>query len=302
MIIPNHIQIETIKGICTAKCVMCPIDSWELEPLIMTYDSFCKIMDKISDHKEVVRYLTLHGRGEPLLDKGLCEKIKYAKHCLHHETSIGFASNCTDLSINTSKDLIQSGLSLIICSVDGVSKDVHESIRIGTNYEQIVENIKNFIQLRNESNADTRVMLRFIYQEKNHEEWEDYQLYWNELINPNKGDLVVKFDVHNWGGQDSDISSIDTAFLENIKEPIICDDLYNRFIIQCDGEIGFCCALEDDKNNLNLGNIFENTLSEIYNQGMFIKYRKEMEKGRIFDLELCKNCTIPISRYKKGIL
>jgi len=36
-------------------------------------------MNKFLKYKDKIEYLTLHGLGEPLLDKGLTEKVKIAK-------------------------------------------------------------------------------------------------------------------------------------------------------------------------------------------------------------------------------
>jgi len=297
MITPNHIQIEVVKGLCSVNCIMCPINNWDLEPMIMGFDDYSKIMDKVSVHRDAIRFLTLHGRGEPLLDSGLCDKIRLSRMVLQEDTSIGFASNCTELEPELSRKLIDSGLDLIICSVDGTDAETHESIRVGTNYEQVINSIKSFISIRNEIDAKTRVMLRFIRQEKNFTQWESFQNYWADFIDETKKDSIVKFDVHNWGKQ-SENFTLGGCNL-TIDKPLICSDLYERFIIQCDGSIGFCCALEDDYHDLSLGNIYENSLVQIYNGKMFCHYRQEMEAGRIFDLELCKNCTIPLSRYKE---
>ena len=299
MVIPSHIQIEIVKGICTANCIMCPVPSWNLEPLVMSLESYSAVMDKIKIHKDSIKFLTLQGRGEPLLDESLCEKIKIAWQNLRPSTSIGFASNCTELTPDLSRNLLESGLDLIICSIDGIKKGTHENIRIGTNYDEVVENVKNFIKLRNDLNKTTRVMIRFIRQESNYDEWDDYRKYWSEFIDIDKNDSVVKFDVHNWGGVNINKENIE-LINDELNMPFICEELYNRFVIQCDGSIGLCCV-SDDVNDLNLGNIFNGSLVEIYNGDMFKHYRQEMEAGNIFKLELCKNCSVPLSRYKRQI-
>ena len=44
MIVPKHLQIETINGICTAKCSMCTIKKWSRKRLIMSDETFEKIL------------------------------------------------------------------------------------------------------------------------------------------------------------------------------------------------------------------------------------------------------------------
>jgi len=61
------------------------------------------ILDKFLKYKNRIEYLTLHGLGEPLLDKGLTEKVKIAKDMGFRGT--GFATNCTHLAEDMSLKL-----------------------------------------------------------------------------------------------------------------------------------------------------------------------------------------------------
>jgi len=45
-------------------------------------------MNKFLKYKDKIEYLTLHGLGEPLLDKGLTEKVKIAKDMSFREQGL----------------------------------------------------------------------------------------------------------------------------------------------------------------------------------------------------------------------
>jgi MoaA/NifB/PqqE/SkfB family radical SAM enzyme len=105
----------------------------------------------------------------------------------------GFATNCTELNETSSKNLIAAGLDTLICSIDGIKKATHESIRVGTNFEQIISNVAQFIKLRNQTGS-SRVMVRFIRQKANYSEWPAFFEYWSERIDKDFGDEVVKFE------------------------------------------------------------------------------------------------------------
>jgi MoaA/NifB/PqqE/SkfB family radical SAM enzyme len=147
-------------------------------------------------YKDKIGYITLHGLGEPLLDRGLPEKVKIAKDMGFKGT--GFASNCTHLTENISLELLDAGLDSIICSIDGINKETHEAIRVGTDFDQIVSNVQRFIGLRNKF-GKTRVLVRFIRQEKNRHEFDAFKAYWKAKLDSELGDDVLVFDVHNWG-------------------------------------------------------------------------------------------------------
>ena len=165
-ITPTHLQIETINGICSARCLMCTINGWKRKTNCMTEEEFIAILKKFIPHKDKIDFVTLHGCGEPLFDKGLPEKITVAKNMGFQGT--GFATNCTELTPEISKALIQSGLDTIILSIDGIKKETHETIRKGTIYENVVNNVKMFIRIRDTFLGNTRILIRFIRQELNY--------------------------------------------------------------------------------------------------------------------------------------
>ena len=117
----------------------------------------------------------------------------------------GFATNCTELSEKRSESLILSGLDTLICSIDGITKETQESIRVGSNYEEIIRNVINFLQLRNEYLArgfdkPARVIIRFIKQRRNQHEWDEFQKFWLNLLDSTHKDTVV-FLRHSRFGQ-----------------------------------------------------------------------------------------------------
>lgn len=292
VIIPKHLLIETINGYCTARCTMCTFPTWTRKPRRMTENEFEIILRSFSPYIEHLDYLTLHGYGEPLLDKGLPEKIALAKGLGFR--GIGFATNCTELNGELAGRLVEAGLDTIICSIDGIRKETHESIRIKTNFEQIVENVKRFIEIRNNHGA-TRVLIRFIRQKLNFEEWPAFHQEWIRLLDPDKGDDVIRFDVHNWGDKINEYE--EKTWDTDHSSTFICSDLMERFIVFSDGNVGFCCA--DDNGFFKLGTIPSDDPIEIFNNELFTHYRNTMREGRVDELDVCKNCTIMRSRLKK---
>lgn len=284
-LIPKHLQIESINGTCSAHCPMCTIGTWARKPSCMKMKDFKIILNKFIKHINHLDYLTLHGCGEPLFDKGLINKISYAKHLGFK--NIGFATNCTELDHDVSIALINSRLDTIICSIDGIKKETHEAIRPGVIFEKVVENVKRFIKLRNKMAGNTRILIRFIRGKLNYEEWPAFYDYWNKYLLHEIGDDVIKFDEHNWAKKER-AGTINT---------LRCSDIFERFFIYSNGHVGFCCA--DDNGFFYLGNVIRDDPIEIYNRGQFLKYREYMNEGRIDELEHCKICTIPQSRANK---
>ncbi len=291
MIIPSHLQIETINGVCTSRCVMCSISSWTRKPRTMTTEQFEIILDKFKPYRDSIEFLTIHGCGEPLLDPTLAEKIKTAKELGFRGT--GFATNCSELNQDMARKLLDSDLDTIICSIDGINKATHESIRVGTDFNGVVSNVRNFIRMRNKYGR-TRVMIRFIRQQINRHEWLDFHELWTGRIAPSYGDEVVKFDVHNWGNKPIPYEDLR---LEQGPKPEVCQDVFERMLIYSDGSVGLCCA--DDNGFYDMGNVLREDPIEIYQNDIFTYYRQMMRKGRLLSLKHCATCSIPRSRALK---
>lgn len=192
---PSHLQIEVVAGICSADCIMCTIKECPRKGILSMTD-YTAMLKKFENHTDKLQYLTLHGMGEPLLDKTLPDKIALAKD--KGFPGVGFATNATHLTPEKTEALLDSGLNTIIFSLDGVTKQTHENIRRGVNFDQVLQNVLYFIERRN-SWGKTKVILRMIRQESNEHEWESYKNFWNEKLSPEYGDQVSVFDVHNWG-------------------------------------------------------------------------------------------------------
>ncbi len=293
-IIPQHVQIETINGVCSARCVMCNIEDWTRKIRIMTREEFAVILRKFLPYKDEIRFWTLHGFAEPLLDKDLHVKVRMAKELGFR--GVGFASNCTELDETCAKGLLEAGLDTIICSIDGARKETHEKIRVKTNFDVVVANVERFIRLRDEGGHKTRVMLRFIRQAANMEEWPEYKAYWSARVDRSKRDEVVKFDVHNWGDQHEQYTGQD-IHPDLPMEGLLCSDVFERMFIFSSGDVAHCCA--DDNKFFEHGNVLTGDPIDIYNNEIFARYRRVMKDGKILSLKHCESCTIPRSRMLK---
>jgi radical SAM protein with 4Fe4S-binding SPASM domain len=292
-LMPSHLQVEVVggKGMCNAHCAMCTIDKWERPATIMTNEVFASIIDGIAPFKQHVEYVTLHGNGEPLLDRHMASKVKYVKQ--KGFSGVGFASNCSALTQRRADELLAAGLDTIICSIDGFKKETHEAIRPGTDYEAIVRNVKYFIEARNRS-GKTKILIRFIRQELNQHEFPAYKEYWEKYLNPAFGDEVLVFNIHNWGSQLEVGNQINESFGTVHDSVPICADLYHRLLIFPNGDLAFCDA--DYNGFYDLGNVQKEHFLKLYNGERLNFYRQKMESGRIGELPYCKSCTIPISR------
>ena len=346
--IPSHVQIETVNRFCDARCPMCTIkfvpdfkkdtkdkfsnDGMARPAEIMSFETFKIIASKFKPYLERIRFLSLHGCGEPLLDKNLSEKIKYAKSIGFKE--VGFTSNCNALTEKTTKRLLEAGLNCIIPSIDGLTKEVHETIRPRTNYEQIVKNLRYFIEQRDKHDFNCKILVRMIRQQLNSSQWDEYNIFWRGLLSAEKGDDVLGLDVHNTGGKVPNYdkmkisnfnsmeekhethykSSVKSGHFDKLLEPKGekneicvkasevedlggCPDLFTRFSVFASGDVALCSA--DQAEFFKLGNVINQDPIQIFNNERFSHYRNKWSSNGYKELEHCKNCTTVMSRFHK---
>lgn len=342
---PSHLQIETVNRICNARCTMCTINfipdtsANVLDPNshtgyargaeIMSFDKYKSILDKFVPYKSYIKYISLHGCGEPLLDKSLVEKVKYTRDMGF--VNVGFTSNCHFLHPSLSSELLKAGLSCIIPSIDGHTAETHEKIRSRTDFNRIRENVINFIQLRDQLGSDCKVVIRMVQQQDNIQEWPDYYKFWSSRLDSSKGDVCTGFEVHNTGGkvseynkkrlnhgdQTADINAlfsslesphfkIDSASDNNLicLDPVyyekqgLCPDIFTRLSIFASGKTALCSA--DQAEFHPIGSILDyDDPVELFNSQYFNAYRDSWIKRDVSCHKQCTDCTVAISRFIK---
>ncbi|MCP4168871.1 MAG: radical SAM protein [Chloroflexi bacterium] len=119
---PQVIFIE-VTNRCNLLCETCPRTFFNREPLkTLTYDEFVQIAEQFPN----MRRISLHGIGEPLLNKQLPQIIKHLKG---RDVEVIINSNGTLLTPTWQKALVESGLDEFRCSIDGARPETYARIR-----------------------------------------------------------------------------------------------------------------------------------------------------------------------------
>ncbi len=119
---PRVVFIE-VTNRCNLLCKTCPRTYFTREPLkTLTYDEFVNIAEQFP----AMRRATLHGIGEPLLNKELPQIIRYLKR---REVEVIFNSNGTLLTPAWQENIVKSGLDEYRCSIDGARPETFTRIR-----------------------------------------------------------------------------------------------------------------------------------------------------------------------------
>ena len=75
------------------------------------------------------------------------------------------------LNEKNSKRLIENGLKKLNISIDAVTKETYEKLRVGGSYEKLLKNVETFLKLKKQYNAKyLRVRVSFVEQKENFHE------------------------------------------------------------------------------------------------------------------------------------
>jgi len=274
---PQGIDLGS-TNLCNAACIMCPHS--RLKKMgVMDFKLYKKIIDNAS--KLGIKSLTLSFFGEPLLDKGLLEKIKYAKE---KGMIVAFYSNASLLTEKWAKDLIESGLDGITISFDGYSKETNEKIRKNLKFETTRKNVLGLINMRNKlKKKNPSINLVLVELEENKNEIKQFYSEWKEKV-----DGINIINMRNWAN-DLDKKGTKESFHFNKKiKRYACGLIWHRMVIDWNGDVVLCC---DDWNHSSvLGNLKKQSIEEVWKGDKLRNIKKAHLNQEFHKIPLCAGC------------
>jgi len=178
---PKVVLIDTISY-CNLKCSMCVHKEMKREKGIMSWNLFTKIINEIAKVDKNVRVWMVFF-GEALLLKRkkptIFDMIAYAKR--EGLTDVVLNSNANLLDESTAKRLIHSGLDAIYIGIDAFKPDTYAKIRVGGDYEKVIQNTIQLMKLKKLMNSEKpEVFVQFVEMDINQNEKEDFIQFWNQ--------------------------------------------------------------------------------------------------------------------------
>ena len=262
----KKIYVE-ITNNCNLSCPFCIKNHRPTK--FMTEEEFVNILSKL---KGYTKYLYFHLLGEPLLHPKINEFINLA---YKNDFGVNITTNGYLIKrIIDNKNIRQINISLH--SFDE---------RYNLTLEEYMQNIFEVISALKETYISLRFWTNSKYAEK-------MISLINEKYNIN---LEVNNIVDNTKIMDKVYISTNKEFtwpdLENnlYDENGTCYALKQHIGILVDGTIVPCCL--DSKGNINLGNIFNDTLEDIINSKRYQEMKKGFQNNMKVEL-LCKKCPI----------
>jgi radical SAM protein with 4Fe4S-binding SPASM domain len=295
--IPKRVTIETIHG-CNAKCVMCPLSlPAKRKKGKMPMALFTKIVKDLEPYGNKLQMMDLFGLGEPLLDPLIFDRIRLLKEIGF--SNVGFSTNADLLSKDIARQIIESGLDNLIISIDGATKSTHEVIRKNTTFENVRDNSLYLLELRQRLGSGPRVIIRFIRQDSNRDEFVEFKAFWQRHLDRGRNDLIAVYDAHTHGGEMPNKSNqIRGSRLREQVEKISCNQIFEILYILNDGTVPLCS--EDwYRARFNAGNARDTNVIDLFNSTTRIRIRDTHKQGNKSKIKKCRECTVHYSSLTK---
>jgi len=208
----------------------------------------------------------------PTLHPHIDEMLEY---CSGKFFEFKINTNATKLTEKLSHKILKSGLTDIVFSVDSYTKEDYEKIRIRGIFEQVLENIKNFVKIKNEQYPNSKLSTRVsgVKVDKNLDP-NKFKEFWEKYV-----DNVGLVELQNW-----DTYNLTTDMGGHGP----CNYLWERIYVWYDGLCNPCDA--DYKSKLALGSLKEKTIKEIWNGEKFKQLRELHTSGKRNTCYPCDRC------------
>ncbi|KOA21030.1 S-adenosyl-L-methionine-dependent 2-deoxy-scyllo-inosamine dehydrogenase [Clostridium homopropionicum DSM 5847] len=275
---PNRITIE-LNNTCNLECSFCPRNLVDMELGFMEEKLFYKIIDEAANNLPVA--IVLFFRGESLLHPKLVKFISYAK-----KKGIGpiqLASNGLLLDKKLSEELIESGIDFISFSLDTIKEEIYSKTRKNGNLNKSIENIVYFCEKCKNAKKNSRdipeIQISTVDIEEYKKDQEAFIEFWLKHV-----DKVRVYVEHSNNGN---LGSISEEILKYDKR-MPCRKVYQDMVVYWNGDIALCN--HDWNNKLDLGNVKENSIENIWDSIQYKKVRKMHEENDYTGEIVCKNC------------
>ncbi|MBI4552401.1 MAG: SPASM domain-containing protein [Candidatus Latescibacteria bacterium] len=280
---PEVISIES-SSYCNADCIMCPREKLTRTKGNMTLDLYRKIIDECARHRRQVRLIQPFMFGEPFINKRLVEMIQYTKHKMP-STPVNVSTNGSLISPERAQDILDSGLDKINIDIDGASKETFESVRVGLNYDDVVENARSLMALkRRTGRKKPEITVTIINMDRTAGEIEAFKGLWGPIA-----DHVVVQSYTTWTGSVEDRNVGDSAAASQAgRFTFPCKHPWEEFVIAHDGRVSICCL--DFDFTVVVGDVSAQSIQDIWNGEALSRVRQTMIENRYEELDLCRHC------------
>lgn len=152
---PREWMVE-VTNRCNLACPMCLRDKVEFVSRDMDFRFVQGLLDKTHPQPTAI---WPYGYGEPLMYPGIFDVIRDAKK---RGIVVSISTNATQLTTQTSYELLESGLDYLIVAFDGATPETYSKYRKGASFHRVKANVDRFINLKRSHRSRLHLTVQMI--------------------------------------------------------------------------------------------------------------------------------------------
>jgi len=313
------ISIE-INGTCNLNCIMCPRRNTNKERLVnIPYDKIKTILEKVCPYTQQIE---IGGLGESLCHPDFKKIVKTIKD---YGCKLCFSSNGTFFDNDEMSNFLVENVNVISISIDAATKETYQKIRIGGDFDKVINGIKRLQNKKAERQSSTpKLLSKFTVSRLNYHEVIDFIKLSTDLgLTVTLGHVICtddemrqKLAIYN----DSKLMEEYLSLLKNDPEHNFSKNIMitrppfhyiscpfsaykNLYITTIDGAVHLCCHTAfastnkyfDDEEpyeipEISFGNLHEQDFKTIWEKPEYQAYRYGIIKNKPYDF--CQKCLV----------
>lgn len=294
---PIQIDFE-LNDSCNYSCPMCTYSSEsENDKEKKSWFDFDIYKRFISEGvKRGLKSVRLNYINEPLMRRDITKFISYARES--GLLDIYFSTNGSLLTEKVSGELIGAGLLRLQVSIDAATKETYDKIRPGGDFQNVLNNIDKFLQIRNEMGSVLPTLrINFVKTEANAHELPLFIEYWE-----NKADAIGIQDFIDIG------NFIPNELAGDNTSDFKCNQPFCHLTIRSNGDILPCCAFygaqmpigkvkTSDSITTKHAELTDSTIIDIWMSKELIRLREIHKNGEYWKNPVCRKCVNSTSSF-----
>ena len=308
--LPIKLDIENVSR-CNFRCVTCVVSDWKNGKRAedMSPSSFKRLIDEQLGLIEI----KLQGIGEPLMQgDDLIEMINYARS---KSIWVRITTNASLLHLGDRyAKLVDADTNEIQISIDAADKDTFESIRKGSNFERVIDNVRLINSYAQKKGVERTKMWTVVQRENAHQLNELVEFaaelgFTNQvfMLNP------ISWGLGFWEDRISELSVVDELDIDVLnglfekgralgvrvafwvasekysteKSGTRCPWPFERAFIGSDLRASPCCMI-GNPDVYEIGKNVQDGFTESWFSDEYEQFRSAHKDGKLPDI--CKNC------------
>lgn len=267
---PRSVKVAVeLTNRCNLRCAMCPMGKLQRPQADMPWDLVQRVAAELALHKIKVDWL--HEMGEPLLYPRLAEAIDLFPGC-------GVSTNAVTLDQEYGRELLATSLERIRLCLDTVNPRVYPHIRRGGIFEEVVGNIRTFLELSRGHSIRVEIQ-RLIALPTAHETVEDFERF----LHLDRFPQATVIEKTCEGLDTTDSTQLHDAFFGCFQ-----GGLFTWLVVLADGRVTHCCY---DAHGLQaIGDLKHQSLEAILSSPVLKRFKAAFAKKDWQTLPRCGEC------------